>query len=130
MEVLTNKAARWIYALPFGIFGILHFMNAQAMAGMVPLPGGSFWVYLTGLGMILACISVIINKQTRLAMLLLALMLIIFVLTIHLPGLIGAESPEAMQSSMSGLLKDTALAGGALLLAGQSENENTQPPLE
>lgn len=114
MKLLTTTVARYVFAIPFGIFGLLHFMNASAMAGMVPLPGGVFWVYLTGLALLAACISIIIQKYTRWACLLLALMLIIFVLTLHLPGVFNEAT---MQASMPSLLKDTALAGGALILA-------------
>jgi len=113
MSLLTSTIARWLFALPFGIFGLMHFMMAENMAGMVPLPGGVLWVYLTGVALIAACISFIIQKQVRLAGVLLALMLVIFVLTIHLPTVMGGD-----QSAMSSLLKDLALAGGSLLIAG------------
>ena len=119
-EVLTTTVARYLYAIPFGIFGVMHFLNASYMAdNLVPsfIPGGVFWVYLVGVALIAACVSIIIEKYTKLACLLLALLLIIFVLSIHLPGVIGGEDPEAM----SRLLKDSALAGGALLLANNYE---------
>ena len=92
------------------------------MSGMVPsfLPAAIFWVYLTGLALILAAVSILIQKKARLACLLLAVMLIIFVLTIHLPGLGG----ENAQMAMPMLLKDTALAGGALAFAGVAEELN------
>lgn len=123
MNVLTNQVSRYLYALPFGVFGILHFMNASAMAGMVPIPGGVFWIYLTGLAHLAACISIIIEKKTRLACLLLGVMLLIFVLSIQLPGLIGAEDPQTMQTFMRGFLKDTALAGAAWFIAGNYGEE-------
>lgn len=96
-------------------------MNAGAMAGMVPIPGGVFWIYLTGIAMLAASISIIIEKYTRLACILLGIMLIIFVLSIHLPTVIGGE----MQSGMTNLLKDLALAGGAWILARNYESEST-----
>lgn len=118
MDVLP-KAGKYLFALPFGVFGILHFVNGSAMAGYVPgfIPGGVFWVYLTGLAMLAACISILINQKTRLACLLLGVMLLIFVLAIHLPAVLGGQ----MQPSMTNLLKDTAMAGGAWILAGQYE---------
>lgn len=118
---MFSKIGRYLYALPFGVFGILHFVNAGQMAGMVPIPGGVFWVYLTGLAMLAACVSLVIEKKARLAAILLGVMLIIFVLSIHLPAVIGGE----MQSSMPNLLKDLALAGGAWFVAGQTEEEVT-----
>ncbi len=109
---------RYIFAIPFLIFGIMHFMNADAMAGMTPF-GGVAMVYITGLALVAAAISIFIGKLDKLACVLLALMLILFVILIHAPGL-GDEA--TMQSSMSGLLKDFALAGGALLCAGQAKD--------
>jgi len=120
MSMLTSTIARWLYALPFGIFGLMHFMAAGDMAGMVPIPGGVFWVYLTGAALIAACVSFIIEKQTRLAGLLLALMLIIFVLSIHLPNVMGGD-----QASMSSMFKDLALAGAALFIAGNYTDKET-----
>lgn len=120
--VMFSKIGRYLYALPFGVFGILHFMNAGQMAGMVPIPGGVFWVYLTGLAMLAACISILIEQKVRLATILLGIMLLIFVLSIHLPAVIGGE----MQSSMPNLLKDLALAGGAWIIAGNTEEESLE----
>lgn len=121
MSFLTTKIGRWLFALPFIVFGIFHFMNATAMAGMVPgfIPGGVFWIYLTGIAFIAASICFIIEKKVHLAAQLLAILLLIFVLTIHLPAVIGGD-----QSAMTQLLKDTAMAGGALLLAGHYPEES------
>lgn len=93
-------------------------MNAESMAGMVPLPGGVFWVYLTGIAFIAAAISFVIQKKIQLAGILLDIMLIIFVLAIHLPGTIGADNPQAMQMSMTSLLKDLPLAAASFYIAG------------
>ncbi|NQU68103.1 MAG: DoxX family protein [Candidatus Marinimicrobia bacterium] len=109
-----QNVARIVFAVPFIIFGIMHFMGAGDMSGMVPsfIPGGVFWVYLTGLALILAGVSIIIQKYTHLASKLLAALMLIFVLTIHLPAVIGGD-----MMAMVSLLKDIALAGGALLIA-------------
>ncbi|MGE0566428.1 MAG: DoxX family protein [Bacteroidia bacterium] len=123
MKTLTTTVARILFAIPMLIFGMMHFMNAGMMAGMVPLPGGVFWVYLTGLGLVAAAISIFIQKYTKIACLLLAVMLMMFVLTIHLPGVISGD-PAKMQMAMPNMLKDMALAGAALLLAGIYNKEN------
>ncbi len=115
MQLLTTTVARYLFIIPFAIFGIMHFMNAGQMTGYVPsfIPGGIFWVYLVGLAHLLAAVAFIIEKQARLAGLLLAALLIIFVLTIHIPAVAGGNT-----ASMSAVLKDLALAGGALTWAG------------
>lgn len=116
MEKLTGVVARVLFAVPFLLFGMMHFMNGQMMKGMVPswVPGGILWVYLTGLALVLAGIAVVTKKQGRLACLLLALLLGIFILTVHIPSMM---SPETMQMGMMGALKDMGLAGGALAFA-------------
>lgn len=111
-------AGRIVYALPMAVFGLFHFMNGSAMAGMIPswLPGGVFWIYLTGAGLIAAAVSIIIQKKAALATLLLGIMLVIFVLVLHLPGALGDGDGAQLSTSM--LLKDLALAGAAFYMSG------------
>ena len=114
-----SKLGTWIFGIVFIVFGLNHFMNLSVMKGYVPLPGATFWVILTGLAFILAGLSLLINKQTKLAMILLGIMLLIFVLSIHLPGLFAADKMQVMMS-MTNLLKDLALAGAAFYFAGKA----------
>lgn len=115
MNALTSTVARVLFALPFGVFGINHLMNAGSMAGYVPIPGGVFWVYLTGVAHLLACTALLIQRKVRLAGLLLGLMLLIFALSIHLPAVVGGN-----MGSLPSLLKDLSLAGAAWFVAGHA----------
>jgi uncharacterized membrane protein len=110
-----NNIGRILFAIPFAIFGLMHLMAGSEMAGMVPgwVPGGVFWVYLTGLALIAATVALITKKQISLAALLLGVLMFVFVLTIHLPALLGGD-----QMAMSGVLKDFALGGAALMISG------------
>ena len=121
MKNLKN-AGRVIFGLPFIIFGLNHFKMGSQMAGYVPsfIPGGVFWIYLVGLALVLAGISIIIKKYIRLSATLLGIMLAIFILTIHLPGLFN---PAIMQMEFANLLKDTSLCGAAFFIAGSFPNE-------
>ncbi len=110
MQSLT--IGRAVFAIPMAIFGLMHLMSGNDMAGMVPIPGGVIWVYLIGVALIAAAVSIIINKHSKLACQLLALLLLIFALTIHLPALLEATA-ETMAGPMSNMLKDIALAGAA-----------------
>ncbi|HHJ51023.1 MAG TPA: DoxX family protein [Phaeodactylibacter sp.] len=112
---------RYLYALPMAIFGLFHFMNANDMAGMVPLPGGVFWVYLTGAGLLAAAISILIGKWDKLGTALLGLMLIIFALSIHLKGVMDSSSEDAMVM----MLKDLALAGAAWMYSGSMSKDSS-----
>lgn len=112
--IISSRIASIIYALAIGMFGVLHFINAGTMKTLVPgyMPGGIFWIYLTGTALILAAVAIIINKQTRLACYLLAAMLLIFVFSLHLRPLLNGNFTH--------LLKDTAMAMAAVLIANNS----------
>lgn len=112
-------AGKYLFAIPFLIFGAFHFMNAEGMAGMVPIPGGVIWVYLTGLGLIAAAVSMFIGKMDKLATFLLGVMLLIFVLALHLKG---AMSGDQMSTTM--LLKDVSMAGASWLYASYVAKDN------
>ncbi len=109
-----KHVGRIVFALPFLVFGINHFRYGSMMAGLVPsfIPGGAFWVYFIGAALIAASVSLLINKLVKISGLLLAFTLLLFVLTIHLPGL---WNPKMAQMAMMGLLKDTAMMGGAIM---------------
>lgn len=115
MNSTLVNAGRIIFAVPFLFFGLVHFMNAQNMGGMIPeyIPGGAFWVYLTGVAHILAAIAILVKKWVKIATILLAVMLIIFALTIHLPGFL-----EGNQMELGNILKNIAISGGALVIGG------------
>ena len=106
--------ARVLVGIPFIVFGVMHIMGANDMAFMVPkwLPGGVIWIYLTGLANILVGVAIAANKMMPLAGNLAALLMTVYIVIIHAPGLGDAAT---QMNAMSGLLKDIGLAGGALL---------------
>ena len=107
---------KYLYAIPFAIFGIFHFMNAKGMAGMAF--GSEILVYLTGVALIAATVSILIGKLDKLAGVLLALFLILTALLVHLQGATSGD-----QASMSNLLKDLSLAGAALMYARSAASD-------
>ncbi|MEI7982183.1 MAG: DoxX family protein [Bacteroidota bacterium] len=108
---------RILFALPFGILGLNHFLMYNYYVGIVSsfIPGGGFTVIMTGIALIAACVSIIAKKFIRISCLLLALLLLIFICTIHIPGLFD-QSTATM--ALIELLKDTALMGGSVMIAG------------
>lgn len=108
-----------LYALPMAMFGFFHFMGASSMTGMVPsfLPAPIFWVYLTGVALILAAVAVIIGKKAKLATTLLGAMLLLFAVLLWLPGFLDQAQPDAGM-----FLKDTALAGAAFFMSAHLKN--------
>jgi len=127
-----STIGRIIFALPFGILGLNHFFMKSYYLGMVStfIPGGGYTIIITGLALIAACISIIAKKFIPLSCLLLALLLFIFILTIHVPGLFDQTDVTilSMHTRFSTLafielLKDLSLMGGALMIAGIYRDE-------
>lgn len=108
---IPTRAAVVLYALIWIYFGVDHLIHAKDLAPIVPIPGGAFWVFITGIAMILACFAIILNKKAKLACYLLALMLLIFIFTIHIPGL-TKNNPMAPVM----LLKDLGLMAAAIII--------------
>lgn len=113
---------RVLFALPFGIMGLNHFLMRDVFIGMMSsfIPGGAFTVLITGAVLILGSISIILNKNLKIACFGLAVLLFLFIVTIHIPGLFNTD-PKLVQTSLIELLKDTGLMGGAIMIALYSD---------
>jgi uncharacterized membrane protein YphA (DoxX/SURF4 family) len=116
------KLGKYLFALPFAMFGIMHFTNAESMAGYAPF-GGVFMVYFTGLALIAAVVSILIGKMDKLASFLLGVFLILTALLVHAKGL-GSEDEMQKAIAMTGMLKDLMLAGAAWLYAAYIAKDN------
>jgi len=116
---------RILFALPFGIMGLNHFLMTNVFIGMMSsfIPGGAFTVLLTGALLIVGCISIILNKNIKIACFGLAGLLFIFIVTIHIPGLFTSN----WQIALVELLKDTGLMGGAIMIAISSTLLKEEP---
>ncbi len=109
-----TRLAEMLYALIMGFFGVTHFLNADIMSGMIPdfMPGdGKIWIYITGAALIAAALAILINKFKKPACYLLAIMLLIFVFTLHLK--------PAMDGNPAMLLKDAGLAMAAIIIGNR-----------
>ena len=109
---IPTQAAVVLYALIWACFGINHLINANAMVAIVPVPGGVFWIYLTGIAMLLAAAAIIFNIQAKLAGYLLALMLLVFIFAVHVPQL----AKGSLMAPVT-ILKDLGLLCGAIIIA-------------
>ena len=116
---------RILFALPFGIIGLNHFLMTNTFLGMMSsfLPGGGYTIMLTGVFLIAASILIILNKFIKTVCFSLAGLLLLFIVTIHIPHLFSADS-AVMQEGLFGLLKDTGLMGGALIIAAYYHPED------
>ena len=115
IQSVSGKPARIIYGIPGIIFGLFHFVGAKNMAAIVPVPGGGFWVYLTGLFLVTGSLGLIVNIKGlgKLAAFLFGVLIFTFAFSIHLPGIINAANEQAGTMSMMMFLKDIMVAAGA-----------------
>ena len=116
-----STIGRILFAIPFAIFGLNHFLFLNFYIGTVSsfIPLGPYTIILTGIFLIMASISIIFNKYIKVSTILLSALLLIFILTIHIPGLFDPE-PVKWQLALIELLKDTSLMGGSLMIAGMT----------
>lgn len=115
---IISRIAMIVFALVFVPFGINHLLYANGMAGMVPIPGGAIWVYITGAGFLLASIAIIINLQVKLACYLLGLMLLTIAISVHLiPFIRGVDA----EMHLSQFYKDMGLATAAFFIGSKSK---------
>ena len=122
-NLIPTRVPVIIIALIFLFFGINHFMNADKMTGYVPsmFPSPKVFVYISGISLILAAIAFIINRFAKIAGYLLALLLLIMVFTIHVPGMMHAADEGSKMMFMTNALKDTGLAMAAIIIANISK---------
>ena len=124
MKKLTT-IGRILFAIPFALFGINHFLMLDYYLGMLTsfVPLGAYTIILTGIMLIAASISIITKVLVKFSTLMLAVLLFIFIVTIHIPHLyIDADKT----ATIIALLKDISLLGGSLMIFGiYSEEEKT-----
>jgi uncharacterized membrane protein len=122
-QAAISRISIVILAIVMIAFGIYHFMLPKNLLVFLPafMPGGLIWVYIAGAAFVLAGISFLTHKQVRLAAYLLALMLAIFVFTIHVPNYLHAGDKEMQQMALINLLKDLAIAAFALHIASNAK---------
>ena len=122
---MISRIAVWLLAIVMNVFGIMHFMNPDALVVNVPMyiPGGIIWVYVVGIAFILVALAFIFNRFVAVAGYVLAGLLILFVLTIHLPNWRDSGDPAMRMMAFVNLLKDTAIAAFALFIASNAKNQ-------
>lgn len=123
---IVSRLAIYLLSVVLIIFGIFHFMYPYDLLVYVPdfLPGGIRWAYFTGAAFVLVGISFITNQYVKLTSYILAALVLVFILTIHLPNAINAGSPDMRQLALINLLKDTAIFGFALHIAASAHHQH------
>jgi putative oxidoreductase len=123
MKKITT-VGRILFALPFLVFGINHFLMMDYYLGMLTsfIPLGAYTIILTGILMIVTSISIITKKFIVPSTIILASLLFLFIVTIHIPHLFDGSDRTV---TLIALFKDVSLMGGSLMIAGMSMENKT-----
>jgi uncharacterized membrane protein len=107
---------RLFYAIPMGVFGVFHFVNAAQVATLIPkwMPWHMFWTYFVGIALIAASLSIILQTNAWLAGALLGCMFLLFVAMMDIHGVIASHGSRF---SWALALRQTAFGGGAFAVA-------------
>ncbi|HEV2288303.1 MAG TPA: hypothetical protein VGR81_05050 [Candidatus Acidoferrales bacterium] len=117
-----ERLARYLLAISFIIFGVDHFLALRPIAALIPgwIPWHVFWIAFFGAGFIATGISLASNILVRWSTACIGLMYMIWVLTLHLPSVLGTYVMAGRNnhvSLMSSFLIAVSLWGGPWALA-------------
>lgn len=114
----------FIFSIIIALFGASQILNASRMAENVPgfIPAAQIFTYISGAALVLAGVAFIIDRFARLAGYLLALLLLLIVFVIDVPGIVNAVDHAARSLYTTNLLKDAALAMSAIIIGNLSKH--------
>jgi uncharacterized membrane protein YphA (DoxX/SURF4 family) len=117
-----DHTSRYLLALSLIVFGIDHFLALAPIGTLIPgwIPRNGFWIGFFGAGFIAAGLSIATGFLIRWGAACLGLMYAIWVLTLHLPTVLGLHVIPDRQDHpalWSSLFIATALWGGPWALA-------------
>ena len=113
-------------AAPLAVFAAEHLVGARFIVQVIPpwIPAPLLFTYFVGVALLAAALSLTFKKYVRLSAPLLALMFFLFVLLIHIPGVVAHINSRLFWTIM---LRDLTFAAGALALTATSrQQESTQ----
>jgi Ca2+/H+ antiporter len=88
------------------------------------LIGGIMWAYFVGGAFVLVGISFLTNQYVKFTGYLLAVMLIFFIVSIHVPNYLNAGDADMRQLAFISILKDLAITGFALHIAAGAHHQH------
>lgn len=104
------------YAAPLATFGAEHLSIPRSISQAVPpwMPAPMFWIYLVGVALIAAALSIALRIYTHWSAPLLGIMFVSFVFMIHIPNVVANPNDRILWAVA---LRDLSFAGGAFALA-------------
>jgi len=121
-----SRISIYILALALICIGLFHLKNPYDTLVYVPsfLPGGITWAYLVGVCFIGVGISFLMNQYVKITSYLLAIFLVVFILTIHVPNAVNAGDATFRTFALINIMKDTAIAAFALHIGASAHHQH------
>ena len=118
-NLVSTKLAIILFAVIMAFFGANNILLAKFTTAHVPsfLPLAKVMAYISGIGFLLAAVAFIIDRYAKIAGYLLALLLLLIVFSVDLPGVVRAPDEAIKMLFVTAMLKDAALAMAAVLIA-------------
>ena len=112
-----SLAARIMYGIPIAFIGLGHFIQTDffTMEFTSHINIGPYMMALSGVLLILAGISIAINKLVIPSTIALIAMISIIIVSIHIPNYFNGDEIEKAFAMLS-LLKDISILGGSILI--------------
>lgn len=116
---------RLLFGIPFIFLGLGHFIELNIFTAEFTsfIAIGPYTIILTGILLIVAGISIIANKFIQVSTISLAILIFIFILSIHIPNYFKGDD-AAKAFAMMAILKDISLMGGSLVIGGICREKN------
>ena len=123
---LVSRIAIYMLSIVLIVFGIFHFLYPRDLFIYVPvfMVGGIKWAYLVGSVFVLVGLSFLTNQYVKFTSYLLAVMLVLFILTIHLPNYLNAGDRDMRMLALINILKDTAITGFVMHIAAGAHHQH------
>lgn len=123
---IISRLAIYMLSVVLITFGVFHFLYPRDLMVYVPasLIGGIKWAYIVGTAFILVGVSFLTNQYVKFTGYLLAILLVVFIISIHVPNYLNAGDPEMRQFALINILKDTAIMGFALHIAACAHHQH------
>jgi putative oxidoreductase len=123
---IISRIAIYLLSVVLIFFGIFHFMYPRELLVFVPVSlfGGIKWVYVVGAALILVGLSFLTNQFVKFTGYMLAVLLLVFILTVHVPNYLQAGQLEMKHQALINILKDTAIMCFALHIAAGAHHQH------
>ena len=115
---------RFFFASTLIAFGIDHFLYTPFVAMLVPawIPGHVFWTYFAGVALIAGGVGMLVKFTTRLASLMVGIMIFLWLLMLHIPRAF-ADPHSGLGNEWSSVCEALAFSGIAFMLAVPSKRQ-------